>query len=46
MTMFCQVYQLIHSRDIDEQRILESNWIRGTPGLTQTKVVVSDVTFP
>ena len=39
-------YQLILCRDIHNQRILQSDWIRGTPGHTQQKVVVSDATFP
>ena len=39
-------YKLIPSKDIDEQRILQSDWIRGTPGHTQSKVVVSYATFP
>ena len=34
-------YQLISSRDSDHQSILQSDWIRDTPGLTQPWVVVS-----
>ena len=30
MTMVWQTYQLIPSRDIDDQRILESDWTRAT----------------
>ena len=44
--MLRQRYELIPYRDIDDQRILESNWTHGTPGLTQTKVVVSYATIP
>ena len=36
--MFRQRHQLIPSRDIDNQRILESDWPKGTPGHTQQKV--------
>ena len=39
-------YQLISSRDTDDQRILQSDWIRGTNGHIQTKVKVTDPTFP
>ena len=38
-------YQWILSRVIDNQRILQSDWTRGTPGHTQPKVVVLDATF-
>ena len=39
-------FQLILSRDIDGQIILESDWIRGTPDLTQPKKMTSHATFP
>ena len=35
-----QRYQLFPSRDLDDQKILESDWPQGTPGHTQPKVVV------
>lgn len=35
-------YQLIPSRDIDDQGILESDWVKGTTDHTKPKVVVSD----
>ena len=34
--------QLILFRDIDEQRILQSDWTRGTTDQTQANVAVSD----
>ena len=37
-------YQLIPFKDIDDQRILKYDYTRGT--LAQSKVVVSDATFP
>ena len=46
LTMVRQSYQLILSRDIDYQRILESDWAKGTPGHTQKRVVILDTTFP
>ena len=45
-TMVRQRHQLIPSRDIDDQRILEFNWTKGTLGHTQSRMVVSDATFP
>ena len=36
---------LILSRDIDDQRILQSGSTRGTTGHTQPNVVVSDAAF-
>ena len=36
---------LISFIDTDDQRILQTDWARGTTGHTQPKVVVSDVTF-
>ena len=36
---------MILSRDIDDQKILQSDWIRGTTGHTRSKVVVLDNTF-
>ena len=44
--MFQQRNQLISSRDTDDQRILESDWTRGTPGHTQPRVKVLCTTFP
>ena len=44
--MVRQMYQLITSIDIDDQRILESDLARGTPGPTQLRAVVLDATFP
>ena len=38
--------QFILSREIDDHRILQSEWTRGMPGHTQLKVVVSNTTFP
>ena len=32
---------MIPSRDIKDQKILKSNWMRGTPGHTQRKVVIT-----
>ena len=43
--MVTQTYQLIASRDIDDQRILESDCPKSTPGHTQTRVVVLNATF-
>ena len=36
---------MIPPRDIDVQRILQSDWTRDTPDHTQPKVVRSDATF-
>ena len=36
---------MILSTDINDQRILQSDWARGTTGRTQPKVVVSGATF-
>ena len=30
-----KMYRLVPSKDIDDQRILESNWTRGMPEHTQ-----------
>ena len=38
-------YQLILCRDIDDQRMLQSDWMRGTIAHTQTKVLVPGATF-
>ena len=38
-------YSLIPSRDIDDQRILQSDWTRDTTGNTQLKLAVSDPFF-
>ena len=37
--MVRQRYELISIRDIYDQRILESDWSKSTPGLTQPRVV-------
>ena len=39
-------YQLIPSRDNDDQKTPKSDCTRGTPGSTQAKVVVTDATLP
>ena len=44
--MVSQRYQLIPSRDVDDQRILEFDWPNGIPGHTQSRVVVPNATFP
>ena len=36
---------LIPSRDINNQKILQSNWMRGTTSHTQSKEVAPDATF-
>ena len=38
--------KLIHSWDIDDQRILQSDWMRSTLGHTQPKVVAADPASP
>ena len=38
-------YQLIPSKDTDDQRTLESDWPRNTTSNTQLKEVVSDTDF-
>ena len=38
--------KLIHSRNIDGQRILQSDSMRGTPGHSKPKVVAVDLDFP
>ena len=43
--MVRQRYQLIPSGDIDDQRILESDWPKGAPGHYQPRVVVLNATF-
>ena len=40
--MIRQSVKLISSRYKDDQRILESNWTRGTPDLTQQKLTSLD----
>ena len=40
-----QKYHLIISRDIDDQRSLESDWPNSTPAQTQPRVVVLNATF-
>ena len=44
--MVRQRYQLLPSRDIDDQRILQSVWPQGKTGQTPTRVVVVHATFP
>ena len=44
--MVRQRYQPIPSRDIDDQRILGSDWPKGKPGHTQPRLVILNVTFP
>ena len=36
----------IVSTDINDQRILQSGWVRSTPGHTQPKVVLLDAILP
>ena len=43
--MVRQSCQFFPSRDIDDQRIQESDWPKGTSDHTQPKVLVSDATF-
>ena len=43
--MVGQRYQLFSSRDIYDQRILESEWYKGRPVHTQTRVVVLTAAF-
>ena len=38
-------YHLIHSRDIDDQRILQSDWTKGTTGHTHLKELALDAVF-
>ena len=38
--------QLIPFRYIADQRIQQSDWMRGIPDYIQSKVVVSDITLP
>ena len=44
--MVRQTYQMIPSRDIDDQGIMESDWNRGTTGFAQPKVIVSHAKYP
>ena len=46
MTIVRQRYQLFPFRDINDQRILESDWSQCIPGHTQSRAVVLDATFP
>ena len=39
-------YSLILSKDIDDRRILQSDWMWGTNGHTQPQLIIWDVTFP
>ena len=43
--MFRQKYQLIPSLDNDDQRILELDWFKGTPGHSQPRVIVLNAAF-
>ena len=45
MAMVRQRYQLIHSSNTDNPRVLESDWIRATPRQTQLTVLVLDAIF-
>ena len=38
-------YHLIPAKDINDQRMLQSDWTKSTAGQTQPKMVVSDVMF-
>ena len=44
--MVRQSYQQISSRDIDDQRILGSDWPKSTHGHTEPRVVVLNTAFP
>ena len=44
--MYRQTYQLFSATDIDDQRILKSDWPIGTPGYIQPRVFILNVTFP
>ena len=46
LTIVRQRYQLFPSRDTDDQRILESDSSKTTPGHIQAEVVVLNATFP
>ena len=39
-------YQLLPSKDIYDQKILQSDWMRSKPGQTHAKNLVSGATFP
>ena len=43
--MLRRTYQLFSARDIDDQRILKSDSPMGTPGYTQPRVFIVNVTF-
>ena len=43
MTTVRQRYQLTPSRNIDDQRFLESDWIRGPISHIQPRVLVLDI---
>ena len=45
MTQVKRSYQLISFEYIDDQRIVQFGWARGTPDLALSKKVVSDATF-
>ena len=40
LTMFRQILQFFPSRDTDDQRILEFEWLKDTPGHIHPRVVV------
>ena len=41
-----QRYLLIPSRDVDVEKIIESDWTKGAPSSVNRKAVVTDATFP
>ena len=41
-----QKYQLIPSRHINHKKILAFDWFNGMHGNTQTRVALSNATFP
>ena len=43
--MVAQRYQLISSKNVDDQRTLQSDWDGSTAGNIRPKVAVSDATF-
>ena len=46
MTIVRKNYQLIPSKDINNKKILGSDWTKCTPGHTQPRVMVLYSTFP
>ena len=41
-----KIHYLIPSTNIDDQRIMQPDWMRGMPSYIQPKVGVSVATFP